>query len=80
MDSITRQKHQMTSDESFLALLEVTSMQPFQTRLSPSEPEELGKAPATEGKGLDGCNGVNYSVDVMRADRVGREDQGRWAL
>lgn len=30
-------------------------------------------------KGLDGYDGVNYSVDVMRVDRAGREDQRRWA-
>lgn len=41
----------MASDESFPALLEVPSVEPFQTRLSPFEPEELGKALATEGKG-----------------------------
>ena len=31
-------------------------------------------------KGMGRHEGVNYSADVMRADRAGREDQRRWAL
>lgn len=50
---IPRQKHQMAFDESCLALLEIPTMQPFQTGMSPSEPEELGIASATEGRGAE---------------------------